>query len=87
MRKQELSQKILELQTSKDDLKLMEEGKQIVEGLAELAKPLNYKEIKLIETIKPESSLGKNSMSFSDIKEILKNFMQDGSPTLNKLKC
>lgn len=65
----------------------MEEGKQIVEGLAELAKPLNYKEIKLIETIKPESSLGKNSMSFSDIKEILKNFMQDGSPTLNKLKC
>ena len=87
MRKQELSQKILELQTSKDDLKLMEEGKQIVEGLAELAKPLNYKEIKLIETIKPESSLGKNSMSFSDIKEILKNFMQAGSPTLNKLKC
>jgi hypothetical protein len=87
VRKQELSQKILELQTSKDDLKLMEEGKQIVEGLAELAKPLNYKEIKLIETIKPESSLGKNSMSFSDIKEILKNFMQDGSPTLNKLKC
>jgi len=31
----------------------MEEGKQIVEGLKDLAKPLDYKEIKLVETIKP----------------------------------
>lgn len=68
VRKQELSQKILQLQTSKDDIKIMEEGKVIVDGLQELAKPLEYKEVKLIETTKPESILGKNSVSFADIK-------------------
>lgn len=65
----------------------MEDSKNIVEGLKQLAKPLEYKQIKLIEAVKPDSSLGKNNVSFSDIKEILKNFMQSGNPTLNKLKC
>jgi hypothetical protein len=87
MHKQELSQKILELQTSKDDVKLLEESQDIVEGLKELSKVLEYRELKLIDTIKCESQLTKNVISFQEIKELLKGFMQVGTPTVNKLKC
>lgn len=87
MRKQELSQKILELQTSNDDVKLIEEAKDIVEGLEDLQKELQYKEIKLIETVTAESCVGKNTVGFNELKEILKCFMRSGNPTINKLKC
>ena len=87
VRKQELSQKILELQTSNDDIKLIEEAKEIVEGLENLQKQLEYKEIKLIESITSESNMGKNAVGFSELKEILRNFMQAANPTVNKLKC
>lgn len=43
MHKQELCQKILTLQASPDDIKLLEEGSQIVSGLEELSKSLEYK--------------------------------------------
>lgn len=39
-----------------------------MEGLKELARPLDYKEIRLIESVRPESTLGKNTITFADIK-------------------
>lgn len=48
LEKQEVSQRILKLQTSKDDLKLMEEAGPIITGLENLAKPVEYREIHLL---------------------------------------
>ena len=48
---------------------------------------MQYKEIKLIEGIKTDSQYGKNSVNFGEMKELLKNFMKRGKPTMNKLKC
>ena len=63
-----MSQKILQLQTSTDDIKLIEEAKEVVEALKGLEKALEYKEIRLIESVNAESNMGKNMVSFKDLK-------------------
>lgn len=68
LQKQEVSQKILKLQTSKDDMKLMEEAGLIIEGLETLAKPIEYKEIHLLESVESEILLGKQRYQFKELQ-------------------
>lgn len=49
-----------------------------MEGLEKLAQPLEYKELKLIEGVRPEGKFGKTVLGFNELKETLKSFMQKG---------
>jgi hypothetical protein len=87
LEKQEVSQRILKLQTSKDDLKLMEEAGDIITGLEALAKPVDYREIRLLESVESELALGKQRYQFKELADALKEYLAKGRQITNRIRC
>jgi hypothetical protein len=94
LQKQEISQKIIKLQTSKDDLKLVEEARLIIEGtplrysgLSELSQDIEYKEIHLLENVESDIALGKQHYQFKELLDALRDYLKKGREITNRIRC
>ena len=52
-----------------------------------MGKPVDYREIKLLEGIETEVCMGKQRYQFKEIQDSLKDYMRKGREIVNRIRC